>query len=69
MLVSHYERAHPCAMVRNLAAEANAEDPEAFADVYMMLFEGALVLRQVYGRNDTARTALLAVENLIADQP
>ena len=56
-------------MVRNLAAEANAEDPEAFADVYMMLFEGALVLRQVYGRNDTARTALLAVENLIADQP
>jgi AcrR family transcriptional regulator len=55
-------------MVRDLAAEANAEDPEAFADVYMMLFEGALVLRQVYGRNDAARTALPAVEKLIADQ-
>jgi len=56
------------AMVRDLAAEANAEDPEAFADVYMMLFEGALVLRQVYGRNDAARTAFPAVENLIAEQ-
>ena len=47
------------------AAEANAEDPEAFADVYVMLFEGALVLRQVYGRNDAARSALPAIEKLI----
>lgn len=53
-------------MVRDLAAEAGDAEPEVFADRYMLLFEGALVLRQVYARNDAARSARPLVEALIA---
>ncbi len=55
-------------MVRDLADRAGAADPESFADLYMIAFEGALVLRQVYGRNDAARTARPVVERLIEDR-
>lgn len=53
--------------VRALAARAGAGDPEGFADLYMIAFEGALVLRQVYHRNDAARAARPLIERLIAD--
>jgi len=51
--------------VRDLARAAGADDPETFADLYCTLFEGTLVMRQVLGRNDAARCALIAVEQLI----
>ncbi len=53
------------AMVRDLAAQAGSADPESFADLYMIGFEGALVLRQVYGRNDAARTARPIIDRLV----
>lgn len=53
---------------RVLAAEAGATDPDAFADHYTMLLEGALVLRQVHDRDDAAAIALRAVRRLIAEQ-
>jgi AcrR family transcriptional regulator len=55
-------------MVRDLAARAGAADPESFADLYMIAFEGALVLRQVYGRNDAARSARPIVEQLVEER-
>ena len=53
---------------RDLARAAGAAAPaaEAFADCYTALFEGALVLRQVHGRNDAARAVRPAVQQLIA---
>ncbi len=54
-------------MVRGLAAEAGAIDPDGFADLFMIAFEGALVLRQVYGRDDAARRARPMIEGLIDD--
>jgi AcrR family transcriptional regulator len=51
---------------RDLAKRAGAADPEAFADHYTALMEGTLVLRQVHGRNDAARTVRPAVEALLA---
>jgi AcrR family transcriptional regulator len=53
--------------VRGLAERAGASDPDGFADLYMMTFEGALVLRQVYDRDDAAERARPLVERLIAD--
>ena len=55
-------------LVRVLAERAGDVDPEVFADRYVMIFEGALVLRQVYGRNDAARVALPLVERLIEER-
>ena len=51
MIFSHRE----VELCSDLAAQAGADDPEAFADAYTMLFEGALVLRQVHDRDDAAR--------------
>ena len=51
-----------------LAAKAGDPDPEVFADRYVMVFEGALVLRQVYGRNDAAHRALPMIEALIEER-
>jgi AcrR family transcriptional regulator len=56
------------AWVRDLAARAGASDPEGFADLYMIVFEGALVLRQVYHRDDAARAARPLIERLIAER-
>jgi AcrR family transcriptional regulator len=52
---------------RNLAraAEADAPAAEAFADCYTALIEGAMVLRQVHGRNDAARAIRPAVEQMM----
>jgi hypothetical protein len=55
-------------LVRSLAARAGAGDPDSFADLFMIAFEGALVLRQVYGRNDAARCARPLIEDLIEEQ-
>ncbi|MEM6256829.1 MAG: TetR/AcrR family transcriptional regulator [Planctomycetota bacterium] len=43
--------------VDEIAEQAELEDPKGFTDTYIMLLEGALVLRQVYGQNDAARKA------------
>jgi AcrR family transcriptional regulator len=56
------------ATVRDLAARAGAADPDAFADLFMIAFEGALVLRQVYGRDDAARCARPLVEKLLGER-
>ncbi len=56
------------AWVRDLAARAGAAEPDAFADLYMMAFEGALVLRQVYHRNDAARCARPLIARLIEER-
>jgi AcrR family transcriptional regulator len=50
---------------RDLARRAGASEPESFADCYTALVEGALVLRQVHGRNDAARAVRPAVESLV----
>jgi AcrR family transcriptional regulator len=55
------------AWVRELAAAAGVVDVDTFADLYMTIFEGALVLRQVYHRNDAAKQARPLVQRLIDD--
>ena len=53
---------------RDLAKAAGADAPaaaETLADCYAALVEGAMVLRQVYGRNDAARAVRPAVEQLL----
>jgi AcrR family transcriptional regulator len=55
-------------MVRDLAARAGCAAPESFADLYMIAFEGALVLRQVYGRDDAARSARPIIEKLVEER-
>ncbi|VTR96757.1 family transcriptional regulator : Transcriptional regulator, TetR family protein OS=Pseudoalteromonas tunicata D2 GN=PTD2_05670 PE=4 SV=1: TetR_N [Gemmata massiliana] len=53
---------------RDLAQAAGADEAgaEAFADCFTALVEGALVLRQIFGRNDAARVVRPAVELLIS---
>lgn len=53
------------AAFRDLAERAGLQRPAVFADRYMTLMEGVLVIRQVQGRNDAARVALPMVELLI----
>lgn len=50
---------------RALAERAGARELDAFVDAYTMLFEGALVLRQVHDRDDAARAARPHVQRLI----
>jgi len=52
--------------VRDLAAAAGSRDPEGFADSYTVLFEGALVLRQVHDRDDAARAVRPLIAQLLA---
>ena len=51
--------------VRDIAIEADAEDPEGFADQFTILVEGTFLLRHVHGRNDAARVAMPTVRALI----
>jgi AcrR family transcriptional regulator len=51
--------------VRDLAKAGGIADADGFADSYTILFEGALVLRQVHGRNDAARAIRPLIEQLI----
>ena len=48
-----------------LARSAGIVEPEAFADQYVILFEGTLIMRQVYGRNDAALVTKRSIERLI----
>jgi AcrR family transcriptional regulator len=50
---------------RELAERAGVRDLDAFTDVYSMLFEGVLVLRQVGSRSDAARAAMPHVRRLL----
>ncbi len=47
------------------ARRAGAKDPDAFADHYTLLVEGTLILRHVHHRNDAAKVARAAVQNLL----
>lgn len=47
-----------------LAAKAGTREPGVFADRYTVLFEGALVLRHVLGRDDAAKITRPMVEAL-----
>lgn len=51
--------------VRDLASAAGLADPEGFADEYTLVFEGALIMRQTFGRNDAARVARAAAGRLL----
>jgi AcrR family transcriptional regulator len=53
---------------RDLARSAGAavSASETFADCYTAMIEGALILRQIHGRNDAARAVRPAVEQLIS---
>ena len=42
---------------RDAAKSAGAADADVFADLFAILVEGTLILRQVHGRNDAARVA------------
>jgi AcrR family transcriptional regulator len=53
--------------IRDMAAKLNADDPEVFADRYAMILEGTLIVRQVHGNNNAARTARAMVKTLIED--
>ena len=50
---------------RDLAQQAGASDPEAFADQFTALVEGTLILRQVHDRDDAARVIRPAAEALL----
>lgn len=52
---------------RDLARQAGARDPEAFADFFTILLEGTLVLRHVHDRDDAARVARAAVIALMQE--
>lgn len=52
---------------RDLAVQARLCDPEAFADSYTLLLEGALVMRQIHGRDDAARIARRSIERLLEE--
>lgn len=51
--------------VRELAIQAGAADPDAFADQFTILVEGTFLLRHVHGRNDAARVAMPTVQALL----
>jgi AcrR family transcriptional regulator len=51
--------------VSALARQAGSSDPEAFADAYALLLEGALSMRQVMGRKSAAALALPLVDELL----
>ena len=48
-----------------LARQAGADDPGAFADEYTILLEGTMVLRHVHDRDDAARAIRPAVVELL----
>ena len=48
-----------------LAMDAGLVSAEDFADQYTLLLEGALIMRQVHGRDDAARIASRAVRRLV----
>jgi AcrR family transcriptional regulator len=50
---------------RDAAKSAGATDAETFADLYTVLVEGTLILRQVHGRNDAAKVARKLAEALL----
>jgi AcrR family transcriptional regulator len=56
-------REHWCAVARSAGADDGGA--QCFADCFMALIEGALVLRQTQGRNDAARAIRPAVAQLV----
>jgi AcrR family transcriptional regulator len=54
--------------IRDLAEAAGVRDPEHFADRYTLIFEGALVMRQVFDRDDAAQLGRIAAEQLLREE-
>ena len=52
-------------LIRELAVQAGALEPDAFADAYATLIEGTLVMRHAYARDDAAKAALPAADALL----
>lgn len=52
--------------VCELAARAGIEDPDWFADEYLAIFEGALILRQIHHHEDAVRVTRPMIERLLA---
>jgi AcrR family transcriptional regulator len=50
---------------RDAAKSVGAADAETFADLYTVLVEGTLILRQVHGRNDAAMVSRKLAEALV----
>jgi len=55
------------AQIAEFARRAEVDDPEGLAEKWGVLFEGAITMRQVAGRNDAARVARGVAERLLAD--
>lgn len=53
---------------RDLAREAGVRDPELFADEYILILEGTLVMRLAHDRNDAAQVARRRVERMLAEE-
>ena len=51
--------------IRDMAAQAGATAPEAFADQFTILLEGTFLLRHVHERNDAAKVAMPTVRALL----
>jgi len=54
-------------LCRDLAAEAGARDPDAFADRFTILMEGTMVLRHAHDRDDAVAVARPALEALFRE--
>jgi AcrR family transcriptional regulator len=54
--------------IRDMAAGIGANNPESFADLYVTIFEGTLILRQVHGRNDAAKVSKELARRLMNDE-
>ncbi len=52
-------------VIRDLAKKAGVTDPDTFADLYNVIFEGTLVVRQVQGNHAAARQARPMIEQLL----
>lgn len=60
---THKRNTH--AWVSELAARAGIGDPNWFADEYLAIFEGALILRQVHHHEDAVRVTKPMIERLL----
>ena len=59
----HKKASH--AWFHSLAVGAGFNDADAFADQYLAVVEGTLIMRHVHGRDDAARVARPLIEHLI----
>ncbi len=63
---AHYAKAGQ--MIRELAQAVGASDPDAFAEQWVMLIQGAMTQRLVAGNDGAAAAARVMAEKLLADE-